>query len=235
MATNKNPGPFLEYFYIPEARILRLANDKLVSLGLMPSSPGPVPIERYCDIRWGAPEDYIDLPPGVLGRAKFSETGLAVIEISRELSEDTTRIGNIRTRSTLAHEIGHGELHAEKYAEKIRHNNLQGDFFKVSGASLGQVEIACREDQIFRFNKDEWWEIQANKFMAAVLMPKHLLRQVFDVWSAQSKAKPAFWPVEVEVADAFNVSQRMAEIAVSSLREEILKENQQMQVAMPMH
>lgn len=230
MAANKSPGPFLEYFFIPEARIVRLANDRLVSLGLMPSSPGPVPIERYCDLRWGAPEDYIDLPPGVLGRAKFSETGLAVIEISRQLSEDTTKMGNIRTRSTLAHEIGHAELHAEKFAAKVRANKLQGDFFKGPGASAGQVEIACREDQIFKFSGDEWWEIQANMFMAAILMPKHLLRQVFDVASARSRVNP-FWPVEFGVAEAFKVSQRMAEIAVRSIREQILKENQQLEVA----
>jgi Zn-dependent peptidase ImmA (M78 family) len=233
MASKHGPGPFLEYFFIPEARIHRIACETLVSLELMPDSPGPVRIERYCEKRWGFSEDYVHLPKGVLGKAKFSEGGLDVIQINRELSEDSSEMGNIRTRSTLAHEIGHGELHSGRYAEKIRHERLQGESFEAPMAARRIIETACRKEQIFRFQKDEWWEIQANKFMAAVLMPKHLLRQVFDEWNADNP--PETWPplfaLDDVIADTFKVSQTMAGIAARSLREIEAKECAQAQKA----
>lgn len=233
MASKHGPGPFLEYFFIPEARIHRIARESLVLLGLMPDTPGPVPIERYCDKRWGFPEDYVHLSKGVLGKAKFSEDGLTVIEINRDLCEDSSDLGIIRTRSTLAHEIGHGELHSDRYAAKIRHERLQGDLFEVPMAARKIIETACRKEQIFRYQKDEWWEIQANKFMAAVLMPKHLLRQVFDDWNADNP--PETWPplfaLDDVIADTFKVSQTMAGIAARSLRETEAKESAQMKTA----
>jgi len=143
MASKHGPGPFLEYFFIPEARIHRIACDNLVSLGLMPDTPGPVPIERYCDKRWGFPEDYAPLPKGVLGKAKFSEDGLVMIEINRELADNSSELGIIRTRSTLAHEIGHGELHSGRYADKIRHERLQGDLFEAPMAARKTIATAC--------------------------------------------------------------------------------------------
>ena len=232
MASKHGPGPFLEYFFIPEARIHRIACDNLVSLGLMPDTPGPVPIERYCDKRWGFPEDYAPLPKGVLGKAKFSEDGLVMIEINRELADNSSELGLIRTRSTLAHEIGHGELHSGRYADKIRHERLQGDLFEAPMAARKTIATACREEQIFRVNRDEWWEIQANKFMAAILMPKHLLRQVFD--ECKANGIPGDWPLwelEYDIAGTFKVSQKMAEIAARSLREMDAKECAQAQMA----
>jgi len=233
MASKHGPGPFLEYFFIPEARIHRIACENLLSLGLMPDSPGPVRIERYCEKRWGFSEDYAHLPEGVLGKATFNEDGLTVIEVSRDLGEDSSELGKIRTRSTLAHEIGHGELHSGRYADKIRHERLQGDLFEAPMAARKTIETACRKEQIFQYQKDEWWEIQANKFMAAVLMPKHLLRQVFDEWNAEYP--PVDWPpiyaLEEVIADTFKVSQAMAGIAARSLRESAAKDSAQTQMA----
>jgi len=226
MASNHGPGPFLEYFFIPEPRIHRIACETLVSLDLMPDSPGPVRIERYCEKRWGKTEDYVELPKDVLGKATFTEGGLAKIEVNRDLCEHSSELANIRTRSTLAHEIGHGELHSDRFADKLRHERLHGGACDASMAATRTIETVCRKEQIFRYQKDEWWEIQANKFMAAVLMPKHLLRQVFDDWNAEYP--PEDWPplftLEEVIADTFTVSQTMAGIATRSLREMEAKE-----------
>ena len=226
--SKRNSGPFLEYFFIPDKRIERIAEERLTSLGLMPSSPGPVSVERYCDKRWGFPEDYVDLPKGVLGEAVFSESGLVSISVSRAL-DDSSPIGVIRTRSTIAHEIGHGELHEEKFIAKIIHDNTQGDLFikpTASSASAKRVATVCREDQIFGYNKDEWWEVQANKFMAALLMPPSLLRQVFDSWNKEYPPQdwPPIYPLEIVIADTFKVSQQMADIAAKRLWERQTKE-----------
>jgi hypothetical protein len=110
MTRKRNPGPFLKSFFIPDSKIEATAKLQLESLKLMPSAPGPVAVEKYCERRWGFPEDYLVLDHGVLGCAAFSENGIEAIAISRELGDDTSRIGIVRTRSTLAHEIGHGEL-----------------------------------------------------------------------------------------------------------------------------
>jgi Zn-dependent peptidase ImmA (M78 family) len=216
---NRNPGPFLKSFFLSDKHIERTAEEKLTSLGLMPAAPGPVPIERYCEKRWGFTEDYIDLQPGVLGQAVFSEDGLVSILVSRSLGDDSSAIGVIRTRSTTAHEIGHGELHEEAFTAKIIHDNAQGDFFKKPTVSTSRLATACREDQIFGSNKNEWWESQANKFMAALLMPPTLLRQVFDEWNKENPPEewPPIEPLEARIANTFKVSQQMARIAAERL------------------
>jgi hypothetical protein len=226
--SQRNSGPFLEYFYIPEKRIERQAEERLTTLGLMPSSPGPVAVEKYCDRRWGFAEDYVDLPKGILGKAEFSENGLESIHVSRAL-DDSSPMGIIRTRSTIAHEIGHGELHEEKFIAKLIHDHAQGDLFLKPTASLtsaNRVATVCRENQIFGYNKDEWWEIQANKFMAALLMPPSLLRQVFEEWNEEFPREewPPIYSLDYVIADTFKVSQQMARIAANRLWERQAKE-----------
>lgn len=233
--SQRNSGPFLEYFFIPDKRIERLAEERLTTVGLMPSSPGPVAVEKYCDRRWGFAEDYVELPKGVLGKAEFSENGLESIHVNRAL-DDSSPIGIIRTRSTIAHEIGHGELHEEKFIAKLIHDHAQGDFFlkpTTSSASAKRVATVCRENQIFGYNKDEWWEIQANKFMAALLMPPSLLRQVFDEWNTEFPREewPPIYSLDDVIADTFKVSQQMANIAAKRLWERQAKEGGREKIA----
>jgi Zn-dependent peptidase ImmA (M78 family) len=186
-------------------------------------------VEKYCDRRWGFPEDYLDLPAGVLGCAGFSESGLASIAISRELCEDTSRIGIARTRSTTAHEIGHGELHADAYAKKIRHDREQGNLFAESGVAAVNGFL-CRDEQIRRPRSEEWWEVQANRFMVALLLPKHLLREAVENWMPHKK-NGRFYPItrmlDDEIAGIFNVSKEMARIAGEAMQERIIMERQQ--------
>ena len=68
--SQRNPGPFLEYFYIPEKRIKRVAEERLTSLALidLTGSGGSREILRR---RWGFAEDYVELPKGILGKAEF--------------------------------------------------------------------------------------------------------------------------------------------------------------------
>jgi hypothetical protein len=231
MAKRRNPGPFLDSFFISDQEIADIAKTRLQSLGLMPSSPEAVPIERYCDKRWSFPEDYADLPPGILGRAAFSETGLSCIEISRELSEDESRVGIVRTRSTLAHEIGHGELHAEAFAKKLRHDRLQGNLFADAADCSPKDEFLCRDQQIRSPRSEEWWEIQANRYMVALLLPKHLLREAVENWMPHKK-NGRFHPItrmlDDEIAGIFNVGKEMARIAGEAMQAEIMRERQQL-------
>jgi hypothetical protein len=223
MPPKRNPGPFLSSFYISDAEIERTAHDRLVALGLMPDSPAAVAVERYCELRWRFTEDYRDLPPGVLGCAAFSESGIKGIGISRTLAEDSSRIGVVRTRSTLAHEIGHGELHSAAYAAKLRYDREQGERF---GATPDETaNILCREDQINRPRREEWWEIQANQFMVALLMPPHLLRKVVEGWMPPGNDyRPPPCPLEDRIASIFEVGKQMARIAGDKVLAQIQEE-----------
>jgi hypothetical protein len=232
MNQKRNPGPFLKSFFISDLQIETTAKLRLEELNLMPSVPGPVAVEKYCDRRWGFPEDYADLPPGVLGCAGFSEGGLASIAISRDLCEDTSRVGIVRTRSTTAHEIGHGELHSDAFAAKLRHDRLQGDLF--GGTGNGRAQILCRDEQIRRPRSEEWWEIQANRFMVALLLPKHLLREVVEAWNPNKpggKFCPPTSMLEDHVASIFEVSKEMARIASYSMLDAIREEQRQLKAA----
>ena len=229
MNSNRNPGPFLKRFFIPDQKIETTAKRSLEFLDLMPSSPGPVKIEKYCERRWKFTEDYIALEPGVLGKAAFTENGIDKILVSSDLAEDTSRIGIVRSRSTLAHEIGHGELHADAFAEKIRsdcmHRNMFDEFSQTN-----EIKIACREEQIHRPRTDEWWEIQANRFMVAVLLPKHLLREVVESRMPRKRIgafRPIITSLQDEIADTFEVSRVMAGIAGEAMVKTILDERRQ--------
>ena len=233
MTQKRNSGPFLKSFYISNQKIEALAKNRLESLHLMPSSPSPVQIEKYCERRWHFAEDYRELEQGILGCASFSENGVVDIAVSRDLCEDTSRIGIVRTRSTLAHEIGHGELHADAYAAKIRYDRDQGELFSQAPKDE-TIKIACREGQIHSANSYEWWETQANRYMVAVLLPKHLLREAVENWILHKKNarfRPILQTFEDEIAAIFEVSKEMARIAGVAMYESIMAEGRQLKAS----
>lgn len=226
MTPKRNSGPFLKRFFLSDQKIEALAKSHLESLHLMPSSPSPVQIEKYCERRWHFAEDYRELDRGILGCASFSDNGVVDIAVSRDLCEDASRIGIVRTRSTLAHEIGHGELHADAYAAKICYDRDQGGLF--SQAPKNEIiKIACREEQIHSANSYEWWETQANRYMVAVLLPKHLLREAVENWIPHQKNggfRPIARMIEDEISSIFEVSKEMARIAGEAMYESIMAE-----------
>lgn len=224
----RSPGPFLKSFFISDEKISSIAKTQLEKLNLMPSSPSPVKIEKYCERRWGFTEDYTELEPGILGCAAFTENGIEMIAVSRELAEDETRIGRVRTRSTLAHEIGHGELHSETFAKKILYDKNQGDLFPKSFSQSNK--FLCREIQMHRPAEEEWWEVQANRCMVALLLPDHLLRQIVEHFMPKQTGnifKPSNTIIWHEVADIFDVSREMARIATDKMEEIIWQERRQ--------
>ena len=217
----KETGPFLRQEFIPEKRIQRFAVEELTRYSLLPGSPGPVAIEKFCDRKWGFPEDYQALDADVMGRASFTYKGFDRIEINAALVEDSTPTGVRRVRSTLAHEIGHAVLHEGLFVEKLLFDRNQGLLFGDLERS-DRSAIVCRNTDIYTPAKSKWWEIQANKFMAALLLPKPLFLQVAETKLAnydEATALPRnrverYYGTINEVADVFNVSRTMATIAV---------------------
>ena len=229
-------GPFLRQVFIPDKHIERRALEELQNTGLLPDKPGPVPVEKFCSLKWGQAEQPLTFGDDVLGITAFNYKGFDRIYINTTLTEDKSDLGVIRYRSTLAHEIGHGVLHEELHIEKLQHDLQQAEMF-------GQMErratsrMMTRENHVFgRPQKYEWWEIQANRFMAAMLMPRPLLEQVlqprlgggFDDTRATIKDRLFKWQGSIQaVEQTFKVSNQMAIIAVDGYIKKVNKQIQE--------
>ena len=185
-------------------------------------------MEKFCDRYWGIPEDYLSAGGrGVMGYTAFTYQGFAGIVISAALDENSTQTGRHRTRSTLAHEVGHAILHEKLFVEKFLHQRDQGLLF-------GKIErqqarkIVCRDTHIFGTpNRNEWWEIQANRFMSALLIPRPLFENLVGALLADYQERTATPSTRVNryyasismVSECFNVSRQMAGIAVDRFSE----------------
>jgi hypothetical protein len=126
-----------------------------------------VDVEEVLMKVYGIDPDYLELPRGVLGRTVFNTNGIMDVHLSRGLSEraERSRVARQRLRSTMGHECGHVALH----------RTLQLGALGV--APTDAPAILCRASA---FKKDsgragEWWEYQANRAMASLLMPKDLV------------------------------------------------------------
>jgi hypothetical protein len=166
-------GPFQKRPHYSLHEIEQLCGDALRSAGLFPSEPGPVRIERFIEKRFGISPAYDDLPLGVLGFTKFGSHGVEAVVVAKEFEDtDESQAAERRLRTTLAHEAGHGLMHAHLFALGERPASLFGD-------SAGP-EILCRDvDGVGSGGHGydgRWWEFQANKAIGALLLPQKLAR-----------------------------------------------------------
>ena len=117
--------------------------------------------------------DYVDLPAGVMGRTIFGADGSARIEISRALSDEaeSDRTVRRRLRTTLSHECGHVACHRGLF---IRDTETLSLFSGLPArTTTAKPPIMCRADTVGRTGyRGEWWEYQANRCMAALLLPR---------------------------------------------------------------
>src|SRR6266478_4167120 len=103
----------------------------LKTQSLLPSNPAPIRIERFVEKQFKTALIYEDLGPGNLGCTVFnSSCGVEAILVSRFLEEQNTIPARRRVRSTVAHEAGHGLLHASLFTEANFLNPLDGTFGK---------------------------------------------------------------------------------------------------------
>lgn len=161
--------------------IEELIETALVQSGLMPTLAHPVTdlekfLERHLDVKL---EEWADLGPDVLGSTDFNCQPVRV-SINRILTERVEAPGcppglKGRWRATLAHEASHVILH-EPLFQRISAD--QGDLFPADPRSeaprlqrclLRDIEAPAASRQ-----GSDWREVQANKGMAALLMPRSL-------------------------------------------------------------
>jgi hypothetical protein len=162
-------GPFAERTYYEDAEVEAICSDELAKLSLLPAQPQAIRIERFVEKRF-VPPRYEDLGQGMLGMIKFSAaapSGVSEIVVSSQLDEERGKVSERRIRTTLAHEGGHGLLHTHLFVLNADSSKrpLFGDFSEPD-----RPKILCRSEY-----KGEWWEFQANKAMACLLLPKRLI------------------------------------------------------------
>jgi hypothetical protein len=62
--------------YFTPSQIDNMCCDELRGVGLLPSSPDPIRIDRFIEKRFNVSPQYEDLPPGVLGFTRFGKNGV---------------------------------------------------------------------------------------------------------------------------------------------------------------
>ena len=135
--------------YFKDTEIDRIAVEELLGAGLLPSKPEPIRIERFVEKRFGlARVSYEELPTTVLGYTQFSRKGVEAVFVSRALAEEGTRVSERRINSTLAHEAGHGLLHAYLFMlDSFPTELFENDDFVVSmNIAKWHVWLACLSD-----------------------------------------------------------------------------------------
>lgn len=166
-------GPFPKRPYYTNDDIEQICSDALAETGLLPSEPGKVRIDRFIDKRFKVPIIFELLPAKVLGFTEFGPNGVEAIHIA-EPAGYIAQAEHRRINSTLAHEAGHGLMHAPLFALGLDHGNLFG-----SDPDVTQRRILCRDEcdvpvKVQRKYDGRWWEFQANRAIGALLMPKRV-------------------------------------------------------------
>lgn len=174
------PGGIARRPCYKDDEIERIAETELDRVGLLPSSPQAIRIERFVEKRFNiGGVQYEALPPGVLGYTRFGPNGVESIVVARQLTEEETRVAERRINTTLAHEAGHGLLHAHLFVLDRFSDSLFGDEDDVTSD-----RILCRDDVDLvgrrRTYDGRWWEYQANRMIGALLLPRTLVRVALE-------------------------------------------------------
>lgn len=169
-------GPFAEQPFYELTEIESICMQELQKLDLLPSGPAPIRIDRFIEKRFDIQPTYEDLPKGLLGFTRFGAKGVEQIVVAKALDDEGTKPAERRLRTTLAHEGGHGLLHAHLFVLGTLPDSLFGD-----GLAPDASKILCREggvsgteDAAKKKPPYRWWEFQANQAMGVLLLPKPL-------------------------------------------------------------
>ncbi|MDD5464911.1 MAG: hypothetical protein PHP73_00990 [Candidatus Omnitrophica bacterium] len=216
-------GPFAERPYYKLSDIENICNDELRKVDLLPSEPSPIRIERFIEKRFRIFPSYEDLPEGVLGCIKFGTKGVEEIKISKFLSEDGDKVSERRINTTLAHEAGHGLLHAHLFVLGLPSQSL------FENEVVNTPTILCREGAVTgiggKSNYDgRWWEFQANRAMGALLLPRFLVQKSTETFLV-SRGAMGIKTIEAKnresviktLVDAFDVNPAVARIRIDEM------------------
>ena len=183
--------------WIDDAEFDALAEDELRRAGLYPTACRPaVDIERFIQRHLKADLDqHADLGPDVAGAIEFLPDHFKIF-VNRLLTDlvDEEDCGpgiRGRWRATMAHEAAHGLLHRELFYTDPDQGSLADLLF--DDPPVGSQWITCLGREIIFGGGQDWREYQANRGMAALLMPRTLFISV--VREVLSEIVPGRQPV----------------------------------------
>lgn len=161
-----------------------LAEGELRKAGLLTTPDAPVvDLERFIESHLRVELDqYAELDKAILGVSEFRAGRQPRIMINRDLTgsaldeEDPLPGTKGRWRATLAHEATHVMLHQVLFDLDDR----QGSLFTRSPAQepSGAMMRCLKREVAFTTTARDWREVQANRGMAALLMPRSVFVEV---------------------------------------------------------
>ena len=175
-------GPFLNRLYLKDEEIESIATNELRDVGLLPTEPSPIRVDRFIEKRFDIVPSFEELPPGLLGFTRFGPAGPTEVVVDRTLSEEGSRAAERRISSTLAHEVGHMLVHGDLFGLQRRSDSKA--LFE-DDIDFGTRTVLCRtstadgaglKSQSPSYD-GRWWEFQANRFIGALLLPRVLVRE----------------------------------------------------------
>lgn len=217
--------------WFDDGEIENIAEDELRRASLYPTTESPVvDVERLLERHLRADLDLAAaLESEVLGMTVFAPGSKPRVSINRDLTssaldDDDVASGQLgRWRATLAHEAAHIMLHRILFEFPEAD---QGSLFEpTSQPSSGRALQRCLKRDVGFIRVSDWREVQANRGMAALLMPKRVfLRLAEDVLielGTSSGVARGDSPEErnaaSELAEKFEVSRQAATIRLRTL------------------
>lgn len=218
-------------FWLESGEIESMMEDELRRADLFPSLDSPVVdmeafIERHLQAKL---DQHADLDSDVLGLTEFYPGQPPRILINRDLTgaaidEDESPPGVLgRWRATLAHEGAHVVEHRSLFEL----DDLQGDLFpRMDKRAEPQRLMRCfKKNVLYRDGGSDWREVQANRGMAALLMPRSVFLSAVEEELARLALSPdslAGGSLEARrlaarLATFFAVSKQAAEIRLQNL------------------
>ena len=213
-------------WFEPE-EIEQIAEDELRKAKQYPSATSPIlDIERFLEGHLKASVDqFAELDPDVLGLTRFHKGRPPAVLINRELTEAAdakSKPGVVgRWRATLAHEGAHIMLHRMLFELG---GNGQDKTSVVSSSGGRDAVMQCLKRDVGPGSpSSDWREVQANRGMAAVLMPQRIFSKIARTRIAESNlsdlmpGSPSSRILAEQLASHFNVSKQAATIRLETL------------------
>lgn len=170
----------------------------------------PLDIDGLIERHLRVTPEFVPLPAGILGATEFGRDGSVRMLVSGVMSElaERERSGELLLRSTLAHEAAHVLLHRTLFLRESE---------AIFGTGSARREL-CRsigEDR-GRYGV-EWWEWQANRGMAGLLMPRTATVGWVTQWRRANPDSRGYTAMLEPLAGAFGVSVRAARLRIAEL------------------
>jgi hypothetical protein len=208
--------------YFTPSQIEQICCDELRKEGLFPGGPEAIRIDRFIEKRFHVSPQYEELPVGVLGFTRFDKNGVKAVVISAALDTEGGKVAERRVRTTMAHEAGHGLLHAHLFAlDEIPLHLFDKD--SHSGDQILCRDLQVDEQKTNRYD-GRWWEFQANRVMGSLLCPRPLVHEAMKPFLVSAGLlgvevlDEKRWEESVRtLADIFHVNPVVARIRINEL------------------